>query len=303
MNNIKKFLTASLALCFLLLPEKTFAGETAGAAATLQPKAVTGAPSPMAKPAKFPAGGKPSAPAPAPKPEPTPTAEPPAAKPEPAPKIEPPPTKPTPKPAINQPTSPKPAAKPQTASAKPAVKPAAKSTETTAKKTAKPKKKAKAPKASKKKDEKQSKKTDKKSGGNISIACKETAPFFPAKKVDALVKTARKYLGVKYVYGGADPKGFDCSGYIMYIFKRNGASLPRAADDQYDVGKRVTEMKSLVKGDLVFFSEDRREISHVGLYLGGGNFIHASSSKGIRVDSLSNEYWKPRYVGAKHLIK
>lgn len=62
-------------------------------------------------------------------------------------------------------------------------------------------------------------------------------------------------------------------------------------------------MKRLVKGDLVFFSDDRREISHVGLYLGNGSFIHASTSKGVRIDSLSNEYWKPRYAGAKHLIK
>lgn len=61
----------------------------------------------------------------------------------------------------------------------------------------------------------------------MKIACRETAPFFPAKRVEALIKTARKYIGVKYVYGGADPKGFDCSGYIMYIFKSQGSKVPR----------------------------------------------------------------------------
>lgn len=239
------------AVCFLLLP-----GAVSSAA-----------PSPMDKPAKVPADGKPSAAKTAPKPEPAVSRGQP---------------KPVTKPAPAQP----PAAKP------PAAKPA------------KPKK---APKKAKKtkpaKQDKKTGKTDSKKTGSIKIACKETAPFFPEKKVDALIKTAKSYMGVKYVYGGADPKGFDCSGYIMYIFKKHGASVPRTADDQYDVGRKVADGKSLVKGDLVFFSEDRREITHVGLYLGNGSFIHASSSKGIRIDSLSNDYWKPRYAGAKHLIK
>ena len=204
------------------------------------------------------------------------------------------------KPSAAKPAPAKPAVKPT--AAKPAeVKPTNPPKPT---KPVKPVKPAKPEKKSKKKD-KNDKKDEKKKpvSGSIKIACKETAPFFPAKKVDDLVKTAKSCIGVKYVYGGATPKGFDCSGYIMYIFKKHGASVPRAADDQYDVGRKVADTKSLVKGDLVFFSEDRREITHVGLYLGSGQFIHASSSKGIRIDSISNEYWKPRYAGAKHLVK
>ena len=251
MKNVKKIFAVLMAVSFLLLPGLASAA----------------APSPMDKPSKVPADGKPSAVKTAPKPEP----------------------------AVNS-GQPKPVTKPAPAQP-PAVKPAA----------AKPAKPKKAPKKAKKdkkgKQDKKTGKTDDKKTGSMKIACKETAPFFPEKQVDALIKTAKSYTGVKYVYGGADPKGFDCSGYIMYIFKKHGTSVPRAADDQYDIGRLVADTKKLVKGDLVFFSENRREISHVGLYLGGGNFIHASSSKGIRIDSLSNEYWKPRYAGAKHVTK
>lgn len=265
---MKKITALTAAACFFLLPVTALARESAdyGRAGALSARAVKDAPARTAKPEKFPAGG--NAPA----------------------------EKAVPKAGGGQPSpsaAKGSAAKPPSVSGKEGVKASIK--------TAKPAKEEnpseKAKKSGKKKD-KNAKKT-----GDMKIACRETAPFFPAKKVEALIKTAKKYIGVKYVYGGADPKGFDCSGYIMYIFKSQGAKVPRGADDQYDIGSRVEGTKRLVKGDLVFFSDDRREISHVGLYLGKGSFIHASTSKGVRIDSLSNEYWKPRYVGAKHLIK
>lgn len=265
---MKKLTSLMAAVCFFLLPVTALAGESADYDRTGAPsaRAVGDMPTRTAKPAKFPGGG--NAPA----------------------------KKSAPKAGGRQPSS--------SAGKRLTEKPLSDSGAEEANvsiKTAKPTKKENPPKKGKKSG-KNKYKAEKKTG-DMKIPCRETAPFFPAQKVEALIKTAKKYTGVKYVYGGADPNGFDCSGYIMYIFKSQGSKVPRGADAQYDIGSRVEGTKHLVKGDLVFFSDDRREISHVGLYLGNGSFIHASSSKGVRTDSLSDEYWKPRYAGAKHLIK
>lgn len=118
----------------------------------------------------------------------------------------------------------------------------------------------------------------------------------------AIITTSMKYLGVPYKFGGTTPKGFDCSGYLQYIFNENGVKIPRTADEQYKVGTNITQPQ-LQSGDLVFFTTYSKGASHCGLYLGNGKFIHASSSKGIRIDELNNSYWKPRYIGAKRIIK
>ena len=123
------------------------------------------------------------------------------------------------------------------------------------------------------------------------------------KNAAALIATAKKYIGTPYQFGGTTPKGFDCSGYIQYIFAAHGIGVPRLADEQYRLGEKTVSKKQLVPGDLVFFNTYGSGISHIGLYLGDGQFIHASSSKGIRIDALSNEYWAPRYIGGKHIVK
>lgn len=131
----------------------------------------------------------------------------------------------------------------------------------------------------------------------------ESKPFLPKNKVNGLLATAKKYIGVKYLSGGTTPKGFDCSGYLQFVFKQNGFSLPRTADVQYKLGKYAPVSK-LEAGDLVFFHTDKSgEISHCGIYLGNGKFIHASSSKGIRIDELSNEYWKEAFASGKHIVQ
>ena len=121
--------------------------------------------------------------------------------------------------------------------------------------------------------------------------------------VKSLIATATQYIGTPYAYGGTTPKAFDCSGYLQYVFARHGISIPRLADDQYRLGVKTKSSKQLVPGDLVFFNTSGAGVTHCGIYLGDGKFIHASSSKGVRIDELSNSYWKPRYYGGKHIVK
>lgn len=113
----------------------------------------------------------------------------------------------------------------------------------------------------------------------------------------SIVSSAYEYLGVPYVFGGNTPAGFDCSGFTKYVFSHNGIELPRLADQQYEVGEKVKRAE-LVPGDLVFFTTYEPGVSHSGIYVGNNNFISATSSGGIRVDSMDNSYWAPRYVGA-----
>lgn len=131
---------------------------------------------------------------------------------------------------------------------------------------------------------------------------KETIPFVPVAAVPGIIKTAKTYIGVPYKFGGTTRKGFDCSGYLQTVFSQNGYKIPRSADDQYDIGRTVSRSK-LKAGDLVFFSTYEPGPSHCGIYLGNEQFIHTSSSKGVRIDKLQDSYWQPRYLGAKRITK
>ena len=128
-------------------------------------------------------------------------------------------------------------------------------------------------------------------------------PILDSSKVSSVITTAKKYIGTPYAFGGTTPKAFDCSGYLQYVFAKNGISIPRTADEQYKLGLRTKSSKQLVPGDLVFFTTYEAGASHCGIYLGNGRFIHASASKGVRIDELSNSYWSPRYYGGKHIVK
>lgn len=127
-------------------------------------------------------------------------------------------------------------------------------------------------------------------------------PILAQGKVPAILQTAKTYIGTPYKFGGATPKAFDCSGYLQYVFAQNGLSIPRTADEQYKLGARTSSLAQLVPGDLVFFETYEPGPSHCGIYLGGGEFIHASSSRGVRIDKLESSYWKPRYLGGKHIV-
>ncbi|WP_294157325.1 C40 family peptidase [uncultured Selenomonas sp.] len=116
-----------------------------------------------------------------------------------------------------------------------------------------------------------------------------------------VVASSMQYLGVPYVFGGTTPSGFDCSGYVRYVFANAGIYLPRTADAQYECGYAVSTSK-LVPGDLVFFSTYEAGPSHVGIYLGDGNFINASSSQGVSIASLYSSYWGSCYIGARRVM-
>lgn len=120
-------------------------------------------------------------------------------------------------------------------------------------------------------------------------------------KVDRVAQTAKTYIGVPYLWGGASPSGFDCSGFTQYVMKSNGISISRTTAIQYDEGIWVGK-SSLQPGDLVFFSTYKPGPSHVGIYLGDNKFIHASSSMGVSITDLSNSYFAPRYIGAKRIL-
>lgn len=120
-------------------------------------------------------------------------------------------------------------------------------------------------------------------------------------KANAIISIAKKYIGVKYVWGGTTPSGFDCSGYTQYVFAQQGISLPRVSRDQYARGTAVS-FENLRAGDLVFFSLDGdKVIDHVGIFIGDGQFINASSSKGVTIYPMSS-YWKSHYIGAKRVL-
>ena len=120
---------------------------------------------------------------------------------------------------------------------------------------------------------------------------------------EEVVAYAKQFLGYKYVSGGASPSGFDCSGFTSYVYKHFGISINRTSKDQIKNGVAV-DRSNLQLGDLVVFNgESNKTIGHVGIYVGGGGFIHASNPKGgVKIDSLSSSYYNPRYVGARRLI-
>ncbi len=124
-----------------------------------------------------------------------------------------------------------------------------------------------------------------------------------------IVATAKQYLGVRYVYGGASPSGFDCSGFTMYIYQQYGYSLPHTATGQWQsgLGTRIWGISALQPGDLVFFNDPARNAgkacSHAGIYIGNGQFIHSSSSSsgGVIISDLTSGYYNTYFVGGIHV--
>ena len=130
-----------------------------------------------------------------------------------------------------------------------------------------------------------------------------------ASSCSGIVDTAMQHLGTRYVYGGASPKGFDCSGFTMYVYSQHGYSLPHTATGQWQsgLGSRVYSIGELQPGDLVFFNDPSRNAGkacfHAGIYVGGGQFIHSSSSRsnGVIISDLISGYYNTYFVGGIHV--
>lgn len=118
----------------------------------------------------------------------------------------------------------------------------------------------------------------------------------------AIVAQARTYMGTAYRAGGTAPGGFDCSGFVLYLYGLAGVSLPRTAESQFDVGESLRP-REITAGDLVFFRTEGRRVSHVGIATGDGGFIHAPNARSrVRVDRLETAYWADRYAGARRIV-
>ena len=120
----------------------------------------------------------------------------------------------------------------------------------------------------------------------------------------SMLKSINKYKGVPYKWGGATMRGMDCSGFTMKVFAESAKrSLPHHAASQYKLGTKISRRR-LKFGDLVFFRDiESKGVSHVGIYVGNDNFVHASLSKGVVTSSMNQPYYKKRYVSARRLLR
>ena len=136
------------------------------------------------------------------------------------------------------------------------------------------------------------------SGGSVVAEDPGSIPAAPPSQYGGVVGVAMQYLGVPYVWGGASPAGFDCSGFSMYVYAQVGVSLPHHAASQYNYGVPVSRF-DLQPGDLVFFDG----LGHMGIYIGGDQFIHAPHSGDVvKISSLSESWYASSWVGARRIL-
>jgi len=137
-------------------------------------------------------------------------------------------------------------------------------------------------------------------------AAKKVGKNYQVSEIDKqnLLEDAKYFKGGKYVWGGTTPEGFDCSGYVQYLYKKHNIDLPRTAWEQSQEGKMI-ERDNLQKGDLLFFLTDKKRgipVTHVGIYIGNGNFIHAASKKkGIIISPLTHGSYAETFVSARRV--
>ncbi|MEC5422517.1 NlpC/P60 family protein [Virgibacillus sp. C22-A2] len=113
-----------------------------------------------------------------------------------------------------------------------------------------------------------------------------------------VIQAAKSFIGTPYTWGGTSPGGFDCSGFIQYVYQTQSISTPRTVSDTWNFAQPVS---SASVGDLVFFETYKPGPSHMGIYLGDGKFIHAGESRGVEISDMNNSYWGPKYLGAKRV--
>jgi peptidoglycan DL-endopeptidase LytE len=133
---------------------------------------------------------------------------------------------------------------------------------------------------------------------STSSSSSTSASSSSSVNTSSLVSFARTLTGTPYRFGGTTTSGFDCSGFIQYVFRNQGVSVPRTAAQQWSAGTTVSNPRV---GDLVFFETYKPGPSHNGIYIGNNQFIHSGSSTGVTVSNMNNTYWAPRYLGAKRV--
>lgn len=122
--------------------------------------------------------------------------------------------------------------------------------------------------------------------------------------ISGLISKAKTLIGTPYRFGGVGPGGFDCSGFMQYVFKKSAdIDLPRTSSDMATMGEKVAKA-DLQQGDMVFFAHNGSRISHVGMYVGDGKFIHSpSTGKSVEIVNLDSKYWKSRFITARRVVQ
>lgn len=136
------------------------------------------------------------------------------------------------------------------------------------------------------------------SGALLAVAFQANVAMADDTKLESAVT---EVVGTPYLWGGTTTEGFDCSGFLLHIYNQFNTQLPRTSKLQAEAGDKVAKA-DLRPGDLLFFNTDGKGISHAGVYIGNGRFAHSSSSKGVRISELDEEYYKTRYVTARRIV-
>jgi peptidoglycan endopeptidase LytE len=140
----------------------------------------------------------------------------------------------------------------------------------------------------------------KKSGAQRPVTPQAKEVSRGTSRPDQLISYAKQFIGTPYRYAGGSPKGFDCSGFVRYVFDNFDIDLPHSAGDQYNQGRKISAEEA-VPGDLVAFKTGKY-ISHSGIYLGGGKFISSTSSQGVVITSVHDPYWSDHFLGFSRII-
>lgn len=127
-------------------------------------------------------------------------------------------------------------------------------------------------------------------------AVSTSTPSASVSKAQMIIAEAKKYIGTPYVWGGTSPAGFDCSGFVQYVYAKVGLAIPRTTGTEWAGMKPIAHPNP---GDLVFFNTESTGVSHCGIYLGNNQFINATSSYGVKISDMTSTYWKPIYLGAR----